>query len=148
MDRQEQILRSAGTDAQVQMKLIARLKVGNFQKNRSPSGQNMGRSNGKLVVPRSAEVPRGEFRRAVSGAVAVIPCLGELAARLTGRRPLDGQSERNANAILINVEAARKLDGLAGIANALHATVRDAISPPATHAASITLTVSGVEPAA
>src|SRR5207244_8919370 len=83
----------------------------------------------------------------VGRAIAVVPRLGEMAVRLVGHSPVDGQSEGNANAILMNVKPTRKLHGLAGVANALKTGVGHPISPPAAHAANIELTVFGIETA-
>ena len=60
---------------------------------------------------------------------------------------VEGQSEGNADSILMNVKPTSELHRLPGVANALHAAVGHSISPPTSHSANIKLAVFGVETA-
>src|SRR5689334_14686920 len=111
----------------MQMKLVYWLEFGNLQENGSTVRQNMGRSNSQGIMARNSKMPRRKFRRTISRTVAVVPCLGEMTAYIAHHCPIHGQSEGNADTVLINMEPTRKHNGFTGVADALKAAVGHSI---------------------
>ena len=77
VDGDEDLLRPAGVDLQQQMQLIDRLQIGEFDEN-GLVVDCVHAGDLKRLVPHDAGMARRKFRRAVAGAVAIVPDLGEV----------------------------------------------------------------------
>src|SRR5262245_58032334 len=91
---------------------------------------------------------RRQFRRAIAGAIAIIPALGEMTGGQPGDVSVERLGEAHQNAVLVDVERHRKPDRGSAVANALEAAVIRSVSAPTSHARNIELAILGVELAA
>ena len=114
----------------------------------SAVGQDVGRADRQHVVAGLAGVPGRQLGRAVAGAVAIVPGLGEMPFRLARRcSRSSGRENVSSTPFSWAWKASRKLDRLAGVAHALKAAVGRGVGAPAGHPGDIELAVPGIEPA-
>src|SRR5579884_642575 len=86
--------------------------------------------------------------RAVGGAKAVVPALGEVVFRFFDERSVERPRELDEHTVAIHMEPTRQLDHVAGVTDALETAVVGRVGAPTRHATDVKLPIFGVESSA
>ena len=118
-------------DAEVELELADRLQVGQLQEERPPVLQDVGRADRQRIVARHGPGAAATARASHTGAVAVVPRLGEVALGSPATSRSTGRLNVTSTPFSCTWEATGSCTGLARVADALEAAVGRRVGAPA-----------------